>query len=55
MKRRVLLNLNEEDCQWLEQTYGEDWKKRVEQHIENEIRLRRTDTKPLSMRKPWNY
>lgn len=55
MKRRVMLSLEEADCQWLEKIYGEDWKKRMEQHIENEVRLRRQDNKPLSMRKPWNY
>lgn len=55
MKRKVELSLKEDDCKWLEGMYGDKWIKRMEQHIENEVKLRREYDQPLSMRKPWNY
>ena len=52
-KRQVILQLDEEDCKWLEEVYGDSWTKRMEQHISNEVRLRSKDA--LKMREPWNY
>lgn len=52
-KRRVVLALDEEDCKWLEEVYGDTWTKRMEQHISNEVKLRKEE--PLKMRKPWDY
>ena len=55
-KRRVVLNLEEEDCEWLENMYGDTWMERVEAHITNEIHIRRLDgDKGIKMRKPWDY
>jgi hypothetical protein len=51
--RKIVIELDEEDCQWLEHVYGDSWKKRMEQHIRNEIRLRSHDA--LKMREPWDY
>jgi len=51
--RKVTLNLDEEDCKWLEDVYGKKWTERIEQHIHNEVRLRSNDA--LTMRKPWDY
>ena len=53
--RKVTITLPEEDCQWLEEMYGKEWIKRMEQHIQNEINIRRTDQQPLLMRKKWDY
>jgi hypothetical protein len=53
-QRRVTLNLDEEDCKWLEETFGSNWTKRMEAHIHNECLLRRRD-EALKMRKPWDY
>lgn len=53
MKRAVTLQLEEEDCKWLESVYGDTWIKRMEQHIANEVHLRSKDA--LKMREPWNY
>ena len=54
MKRQVILNLEEADIKWLEKEYGEvEWKRRMEQHITNEVHLRQHD--PLKLRKPWDY
>ena len=54
MKRQVILNLEEADIQWLEKEYGEvEWKRRMEQHIANEVHLRQHDS--LKIRKPWDY
>jgi len=56
MKRQVVLNLEEDDCLWLEKVYGDTWTIRMEQHIENEVRLRsRDEGQLLKMRKPWDY
>ena len=54
--RQVTLNLNEEDCKWLEEVYGEKWTERMEQHIHNEVYLRRHDQESqMKMRAPWDY
>jgi hypothetical protein len=53
--RRILIEMAEEDCQWLEETYGKSWIMRLEQHIKHEIMLRRRDNSKLKLRKPWDY
>jgi len=53
-QRKVTLNLPEDDCKWLEETFGDNWTKRMEQHIHNEVVLRSRD-ETLKMRKPWDY
>lgn len=54
--RKVTLNLREVDCQWLEKVYGKTWTQRMEQHIQNEVEIRREyNEPPLKMRKPWDY
>jgi len=40
----------------LEKVYGDNWKKRMEAHIHNEVRLRSEDKDQLlKLREPWNY
>jgi len=51
----VTIRMEELDVYWLESMYGKDWRKRLEQHIANEIHLRRIDKEPLKMRAPWDY
>lgn len=53
--REVTLLLRKDDCAFLENTYGKDWKKRIEQHITSEISMRRTDEEVLGIKKPWDY
>ena len=54
-KRQVVLLLEEDDVKWLEEVYGEiEWQRRMEQHIHNEVRLRRKDD-ALKLREPWDY
>ena len=46
----------EDDVNWLFNTYGPNWHVRLEQHIHNEVTLRRQDNDDqLKMRKPWDY
>jgi len=47
--------MHKEDAEWLHHVYGPEWIKRLEQHIHNEVTLRRQDEEGLKMRKPWNY
>jgi len=50
------LELNEDDVKWLEEMYGDTWPQRMEQHIQNEVRIRREYNEPgLKMREPWDY
>ena len=51
----VKIQMDDKDIEWMEETYGKDWIKRLEQHIDNEIHLRRRDGEKLRMRKPWDY
>lgn len=51
--REVTVRISEDACRWLENMYGEDWTKRLEQHIANEVHLRARDS--LKERKPWDY
>jgi hypothetical protein len=54
--RKVTLELDEDDCKFLEKVYGTLWFRRMQQHIHNEVTLRRREEeKPLKIRKPWNY
>ena len=53
--REVKLLLRKEDCDFLENTYGKNWIKRIEQHITNEIRMRRHDEEALGVTKKWDY
>jgi len=54
--RKVTLNLDEEDCKWLEEVYGDTWMTRMEQHIHNEVYIRREyNESPLKMREKWDY
>ena len=55
-KRAVTLMLEEADCKWLDETYGEGWQERMEQHIHSEIHLRRQDGEEVLKEKPpWDY
>ena len=54
--RKVTLNLKEADCKWLEHVFGDTWMRRMEQHIHNEVEIRRHyNEEPLKMRAPWAY
>ena len=55
MKIKIQLEIEENDIRWLEQTYGNTWPKRMEQHIEHEIMLRKRDQTELKLREPWDY
>ena len=55
-KINIILTLNEKDVKWLEKVYGDTWRKRMEQHIHNEVKQRSKDRDDLlKMRKPWDY
>jgi len=51
--REVVVKIDEDACRWLENVYGKDWVKRLEQHIANEVHLRSSDA--LKSREPWDY
>jgi hypothetical protein len=54
--RSVILRLQEADCQWLEKTYGDEWTRRMEQHIHSEVALRMQDGREVLKEKPpWDY
>ena len=56
IKCLLTIEMYEEDCKWLREVYGVDWRDRLEQHIHNEVTLRRNDeSQGLRMRKPWDY
>ena len=56
MKKKVVLQLEEDDIKWLKEVYGDGWKHRMEQHIANEVYIRRKDAdRGLKMRAPWDY
>jgi len=56
MKVKVQLMLEEDDVKWLEKIYGDMWPQRMEQHIANEIYIRREyNENPLKMREKWDY
>lgn len=48
--RSVILRLQEEDCKWMEEAYGGDWTRRLQQHIMCEVALRRQDGLPMTER-----
>lgn len=54
-KRQVTIQLDEDDCKWLEGLYGDTWITRMEQHIHSEVHLRRQDADPLREKPPWDY
>lgn len=55
-KFKITIEMDEDDIDWLNKIYGQNWLKRLEQHIHNEVTLRRNDESDgLRVRKPWDY